>query len=311
MNILVTGGRGQLGYALQSVGGEYQRHTFVFTDMPELDITDRAMVSEMIDRHTIDIIVNCAAYTAVDRAESEAELAEKINVDGPRTLAEACVDKGVKLIHISTDYVFSGESCHPLKEDEQTGPTGVYGRTKLAGERAIEASGCDAVIIRTAWLYSEFGANFVKTMLRVAEQKDSLNVVYDQIGTPTYAPDLARAIIGIAERGELAGRGECGERGGIDRHDGRGECGERGGRVFEVYHFSNEGVASWYDFARAIFTLAGVNVEVNAIESSLYPTPAHRPAYSVLSKDKIKAIGVRVPYWRESLERCIDIIIKG
>lgn len=296
MNILVTGGRGQLGCSLRAICDEYSQHKFVFTDMPELDITDREAVGRFVGEHAIDVIVNCAAYTAVDRAESDVELAERINILGPEILAEVAVERGSALIHISTDYVFSGQSCHPLRETDATAPTGVYGDTKLRGERAIADSGCRAAVIRTAWLYSAFGANFVKTMLRVGaaaiekfrdnqpttdgcgQSCAAVNVVYDQIGTPTYAPDLARAIMCVVEHGV----------------DG-----------FELYHFSNEGVCSWYDFAKEIFALTEMQVEVRAIESGDYPTPARRPAYSVLAKDKIKALGAVVPYWHDSLVACI------
>ena len=281
MNILVTGGNGQLGCSLRKIAGMYPQHRFVFTDVPEADITDWACIAALAEKHAIDLIVNCAAYTAVDRAESDAETAAKINVQGSEVLAGVARERGIGLIHISTDYVFDGESCHPLKEDRPTAPQGVYGRTKLAGEQAIEASRCNACVIRTAWLYSEYGNNFVKTMLRLGRERDELNVVYDQVGTPTYATDLAHAILRLAERG-VSG--------------------------FEVYHFSDEGAISWYDFAKAVFALAGIDIRVGAIETAAYPTPARRPAYSVLAKDKIREAGVRVPYWLDSLRECMAIV---
>lgn len=283
MNILVTGGKGQLGCSLQKISTIYTQHHFVFTDMPEADITDRHCMERLVEEHSINLIINCAAYTAVDRAESDIELAERINVHGPCILAQVARERSVQLIHISTDYVFDGNSCHPIHEEQPTDPIGVYGRTKRAGEEAIEREGGDAAIIRTAWLYSEFGNNFVKTMLRLGNERDALNVVYDQIGTPTYAPDLAHAILCVAEHGI---------------------------RGVEYYHYSNEGVISWYDFAQEIFALAQVSVSVTAIESYLYPVPAKRPAYSVLAKDKIKAIGASVPYWKESLKACL-LALKG
>lgn len=281
MHILVTGANGQLGCSLQKIAGAYPQHTFVYTDLPETDITDKTGLEALVEHHRIELIVNCAAYTAVDRAESEPELARKINCEGPRTLARVTKERGLRLIHVSTDYVFDGESCHPLKEDQPTSPTGVYGITKLAGEKAIEETGCNAAIVRTAWLYSEFGNNFVKTMLKVGAQRESLSVVYDQIGTPTYAPDLAAALLHIAGQG-IEG--------------------------FQVYHFSGEGVISWYDFAKEIFEMAGMPTRVEAIESWQYPSAAKRPAYSVLAKDKIKQLGAVVPYWKDSLKVCFEAL---
>lgn len=283
MNILVTGGKGQLGRSLQKISSEYSSHTFVFTDMPEADITDMECMTRLIGKYNVDIIVNCAAYTAVDKAESDENMARKINRNGVKVLADRAKKYDIKLVHISTDYVFSGEYCHPLHEDQPTEPVGVYGKTKLEGEEEIEKSGCNAAIIRTAWLYSEFGNNFLKTMLRLGKERDSLNVVYDQVGTPTYATDLAYAIMKVVESG-ING--------------------------LEVYHFSNEGAVSWYDFAKEIFAEAGIDVHVSAIESYLYPMPAKRPAYSVLSKDKIKTIGVSVPYWKDSMKKCLNILLE-
>ncbi len=277
-NILVTGGRGQLGLSLRKIAAEYPQYGFLFTDLPEGDITDKTAVEDLVEKERITLIVNCAAYTAVDRAESDESTARKINALGPAVLAEIAREKGIKLVHISTDYVFPGTGNAPLKETDSPHPASVYGRTKLEGEKAIETSGCEAVIIRTGWLYSEFGNNFVKTMLRGGSEREEVNVVYDQTGTPTYATDLARAIMTLVQNGV---------------------------KGFDIYHYADEGAVSWYDFARAIFDIYGMNVTVNAIETKDYPCAAARPGYSVLSKEKIKAAGARVPYWRDSLERCI------
>ena len=281
MKILVTGCRGQLGLSIQKIHNDYQQYTFYFTDIPEMDITNYSSVNKFIKYNNINLIINCAAYTAVDKAEKEPDIAHKINCTGAEILSKVTKENNINLIHISTDYVFDGESCHPLKETDEPNPISIYGSTKLAGEQAIINSGCKAIIIRTAWLYSEFGKNFVKTMLKIAQEKTSVNVVYDQIGTPTYATDLANAIMKIADRNNDS---------------------------FELYHFSDEGVISWYDFSKAIFDIAGINLEVNAIDSDLLTTK--RPAYSVLSKEKIKKCGITVPYWRDSLIKCISILIQ-
>lgn len=277
-NILVTGGRGQLGLSLQKIAPEYPEYDFLFTDMPEGDITDKTAIEQLVEKDRIDTIVNCAAYTAVDRAESDEDTALKINATGPSLLAAIAREKGIKLIHISTDYVFPGTGNTPLKETDLPAPASAYGRTKLEGEKAIEASRCAAAVIRTGWLYSEFGNNFVKTMLRAGRERGKLSVVYDQTGTPTYATDLARAIMRLVQNGV---------------------------KGFGIYHYANDGVISWYDFAEAIFSIYGMDVTVNAIQTKDFPCPAARPAYSVLSKEKIKAAGAVVPYWRGSLERCI------
>lgn len=283
MNILVTGANGQLGNSVRKIAGNYPQHKFIYTDMPEVDITDLPLLEDLVKKESVGAIINCAAFTAVDKAESCEELAAKINVDGPKNLALAAKSVGAKLVHISTDYVFDGKSSLPLKETDATQPIGVYGRTKRQGEIEVEKSGCDAIVIRTAWLYSEYGNNFVKTMLRLGKERESLNVVYDQIGTPTYATDLAFAIMTLLEKGF---------------------------KGFDTYHFSNEGVISWFDFTKAIFEIAGLGTKVSAIESFEYPTAAERPAYSVLNKRKIKAAGVSVPYWKESLKTCISLLEK-
>ena len=281
MKILVTGANGQLGRSMRKISGDYPQHEFLFTDMPEMDITEKAGIEDFLREKGVQAIVNCAAYTAVDRAETEIELAEKINILGTKVLGEVAKMFSIPLIHISTDYVFCGEGCHPLKETDATAPTGVYGKTKLEGEKALESTGCDAAIIRTAWLYSEFGGNFVKTMLRLAGERDALNVVYDQVGSPTYATDLARALMTVLNNGVHG---------------------------LSIYHFSNEGAISWYDFAKAIFEESGDKISVSPIESDKYPSPTKRPAYSVLSKEKIKEAGVTVPYWKDSLKECIRLL---
>ena len=281
MKILVTGANGQLGRSMRKISGEYPQHEFLFTDMPEMDITEKAGIEAFVRENGVQAIVNCAAYTAVDRAETEIELAEKINILGTKVLGDVAKMFSIPLIHVSTDYVFCGEGCHPLKETDATAPTGVYGRTKLEGEKALGSTGCDAAIIRTAWLYSEFGGNFVKTMLRVATERDTLNVVYDQVGSPTYATDLARALMTVLNNGVHG---------------------------LSIYHFSNEGAISWYDFAKAIFEESGDKISVSPIESDKYPSPTKRPAYSVLSKEKIKEAGVTVPYWKDSLKECIRLL---
>ncbi len=280
-NILVTGANGQLGNSIRKIAIRYPSANFIFTDVPEVDITNIALLEELVQKNDIYAIINCAAYTAVDKAETDIEPAQKINIDGPRNLATVAKKAGIKLIHVSTDYVFNGNGNQPLKETDATGPTGVYGKTKLEGEIAVKESGCDALVIRTAWLYSEFGANFVKTMLRLGKERKELSVVYDQVGTPTYAPDLAVAILDLLQRG-FSG--------------------------YNLYHYSNEGVISWYDFAKAIFDLSSIEIKLNAIESCEYPTPAKRPAYSVLSKKKIKLAGVQPPYWHDSLIECLRFL---
>lgn len=280
MNILVTGANGQLGNSIRKISASYPNNYF-FTDMPEVDITNLALLENLMKEKQIDAIINCAAYTAVDKAEDDVALATKINVDGPRNLAIAAKNANAKLVHVSTDYVFGGKAYLPLKESDPTAPIGVYGRTKLAGEEAVKEVGCDAVVVRTAWLYSEFGGNFVKTMLRLGRERSELGVVYDQVGTPTYATDLAVALM------ELLTKGFTG---------------------FSLYHYSNEGVISWYDFAKTIFDLSGINIKLNALESSEYPSKAERPAYSVLNKKKIREAGIKVPYWRDSLIECLRLL---
>lgn len=269
---LIVGGNGQLGNELRDLLGARA----VYVDRDELDIADSAAVATFFSRQKFDAVVNCAAYTAVDKAEDEPALAEKINAEGPRNLALA----GTPLVHVSTDYVFSGEAFRPYSETDVPAPVSVYGKTKLAGERAVLETTETAVVIRTAWLYSAYGNNFVKTMRRLGAERASLGVVFDQIGSPTYAADLAAAIVRILPRLRAGTR--------------------------EIYHFTNEGVCSWYDFARAIMEMSGLSCEVLPIESKDYPTKAARPFYSVLNKAKIKRdFGVPVPHWRDALARCL------
>lgn len=257
-----------------------------FTDIDTLDICDRNAVALYFSEHDIDVCVNCAAYTAVDRAEDDFELAEKVNVTASKILASCCQQHHSLLIHVSTDYVFDGNGDRPYREDDPTGPTSVYGKTKLEGERAIEESGCRYCIVRTAWLYSSTGKNFVKTMLQLAESHDSINVVCDQHGTPTWAGDLAKAIMLL-----------------IDRYGKE--------PVQETFHFTNEGVTTWNEFAEAVFEIAGKTCKVNPITTDQYPTKATRPAYSVLDKSKIKqTLGIEIPFWKDSLATCIEELKK-
>ena len=281
MNILVTGANGQLGNEMRIVSkGSSDR--YIFTDVEELDITNRDAVTNFVKENDIKVVVNCAGYTNVEKAEDEEKLAELINAQAVEYLALACRENNATLIHISTDYVFGGnEGNTPRTEDEPVNPTGAYGRTKLHGEEAIKKVGCNNIIIRTAWLYSEFGNNFVKTMRKLTSERDKLNVVFDQIGTPTYAFDLANVIFKIIE-----------ER----RYD----------ELTGIYHFSNEGVISWYDFAKEICELSGNSCDIQPCHSDEFPSKVKRPSYSVLDKTKIKnKLNITIPHWKESLKNCI------
>ena len=284
MNILVTGANGQLGCEMRRLGA-VSPNNYIFTDVAELDITDAGAVMQMAKQHSIAAIVNCAAYTNVDKAESDEATAELINATAVGNLAKAMKEVGGTLFHVSTDYVFGSEGNTPRTEDMPLNPLGVYGRTKLHGEQAIAESGCKALIFRTAWLYSEFGNNFLKTMMRLTAEREQLNVVFDQVGTPTYAGDLALAIFSIIEAGVYAG------------NEG-------------IYHFSNEGVCSWYDFAVEIAAVAGnTDCRINPCHSSEFPSPVTRPPYSVLDKTKVKnTFDIDIPHWRESMEYCIKRI---
>ena len=284
MNILVTGANGQLGCEMRRLGA-VSPNNYIFTDVAELDITNAAAVMAAVKDNSITAIVNCAAYTNVDKAESDEATAELINATAVGNLARAMKEVGGTLFHVSTDYVFGSEGNTPRSEEMPLNPLGVYGVTKLHGEQAILESGCKALIFRTAWLYSEFGNNFLKTMLRLTAEREQLNVVFDQVGTPTYAGDLALAIFSIIEAGVYEG------------NEG-------------IYHFSNEGVCSWYDFAVEIAAAAGnTNCRINPCHSSEFPSPVTRPPYSVLDKTKIKnTFDIDIPHWRESMEYCIKRI---
>ncbi len=278
--ILVTGCLGQLGRELQELAEDYEDSCqFYFTDKDDLDITDRQAVQDFVEQNAISIIINCAAYTAVDRAESEPELCDLLNNIAPEYLAEAVDSVGGAMIQVSTDYVFDGTACRPYREDDTTNPQTVYGRTKLAGEEAVIRSCAGSMVIRTAWLYSSHGNNFVKTMLRLGKERDELGVIFDQVGTPTYARDLARAILTAVDQGIVPG----------------------------VYHYSNEGVCSWYDFTRAIHRVSGIDsCTVRPLHTEEYPTPAKRPNYSVLDKTKIKeTYNISIPWWEDSLKECL------
>ena len=280
MNILITGCNGQLGNEIQLLEKENPQHQWFNTDVQELDITNVDAVRLFVQEHQIDGIVNCAAYTAVDKAEDNEELCTKLNAEAPAYLAKAIGDRGGWMIQISTDYVFDGSKHTPYVEDDDTCPNSVYGRTKLVGELNVQKLCERSMVIRTAWLYSTFGNNFVKTMIRLGKERPELGVIFDQIGTPTYARDLAIAIMTAIDKGIVPG----------------------------VYHFSNEGVISWYDFTKAIHRMAGItSCHVRPLHTAEYPTPANRPHYSVLDKTKIKkTYGIEIPYWEESLKDCIE-----
>lgn len=276
MVVVVTGGSGQLGQSLQHIASQFSDAKFYFTDFQEVNIADKESIRAFFDEVKPDFCINAAAYTAVDKAETEEDKAHEINVTGARNLAEVCKEFDTTLIHVSTDFVFDGNKNTPYTEEDKANPQSVYGKTKREGEEAIEAALEKHYIIRTAWLYSQFANNFMKTMLRLAGERSSLGVVSDQIGTPTHAVDLATAIMQIITSGKNA---------------------------YGIYHFSNEGVASWYDFAKKIFEINNVNIELNPIPTTAYPTPAVRPAYSVLDKSKIKKeFGIEIKEWQESLQ---------
>jgi dTDP-4-dehydrorhamnose reductase len=280
--ILITGAYGQLGSEIKAISSQYTDYEFIFTDADSLDITSRTAVFDFIKENPIDYIINCAAYTAVDKAEDETDLAYSINRDAASILGEAAAAIQAKFIHISTDYVFDGTSHIPYTEDMPICPQSAYGKTKAAGEIALQEINDNAITIRTSWLYSSFGNNFVKTMIKLGTERDTLGVIFDQVGTPTYAGDLAVAVMQIVSKGKW----------------------ESG-----IYHFSNEGVASWYDFTKAIHAIYGISCQVNPIESKDFPTPTPRPAYSVLNKSKIKStFEITIPYWRDGLERCISVM---
>jgi len=279
-NILVTGSNGQLGNELREISGNY-KYNFYFTDREELDITDKNSIELFIESNSIDTIINCAAYTAVDKAEEDELNADRVNHLAVKYLAQTAKDKNIKLVHVSTDYVFNGMNYKPYNEDDRVDPNGVYGKTKLDGEDAmIMINPLNSIIIRTSWVYSSFGSNFVKTMLRLGKDRDEIGVIFDQVGTPTYAGDLAQTILDIVPK--------------------------ISNEKVEIYNYSNEGVLSWYDFAKEIMKMSKLECKVNPIETKAYPTPASRPHFSLLNKSKIKEIyNIEIPYWKDGLDKCL------
>ncbi len=285
MNILVTGSNGQLGSELKDLVTNYKDFNFFFRDLTELNICDAEALTSFIVDENINAVINCAAYTAVDKAEQDVDIAEKVNSEGVLNLVNALQKVQGKLIHISTDYVFNGNNFLPYKESDPVSPIGVYGRTKRAGELAVINSDIDALVIRTSWLYSAYGNNFVKTMLKLGHDRHELGVIFDQVGTPTNASDLAKTCLDILS-------------------DKSSENISASGKI---YHYSNEGVTSWYDFSKAIMELGSNDCKLRPIETKDYPTPAKRPHFSVLNKTKIKKdFNIEIPYWRDSLEKCIE-----
>ena len=286
-SILVTGSNGQLGSELLKLSELHSDYTFTFISRQELDLSDSEAIQTWFHDQSFDVIINCAAYTAVDKAESEQDLARTINATAVGTLASIAKEKISSLIHISTDYVFDGKNFKPYRETDSTNPQGIYGQTKLEGEQAMLAiNPAKSIIIRTSWVYSSFGNNFVKTMLRLGKEREELGVIFDQVGSPTSARDLAQAILSIIQHPKLSAQKDT-----------------------EIYHFSNEGVCSWYDFAKTIFELSAISCLVKPIETLEYPTPAKRPHYSVLNKAKIKdTFDITIPYWKDSLQSCLDVL---
>jgi len=285
MKLLITGSNGQLGSEIKDLASEYENLECVFKDLPELDICDTETLTTIISDQHINAVINCAAYTAVDKAEEDLVTASKVNAKGVLNLVNALKKVDGKLIHISTDYVFDGNHSQPYKESDPVSPIGVYGESKRAGELAVLSSSIDAIVIRTSWLYSAYGNNFVKTMLRLGNDKKSIQVVSDQKGTPTFAKDLAKTCLDILS------------------NTGSTSISKKG----KIYHYSNEGVTSWYDFAKAIMELGSIDCKVRPIKTKDYPTPAKRPHFSVLNKTKIKKdFNIEIPYWRDSLDKCVE-----
>jgi len=281
MKILITGANGQLGNEIRELAPLFPQYEFLYTDIAELDITKEVDVNTYFGLHRPEAVINCAAYTAVDRAETDAETAFLVNATAPANLAKASQQQGAFMIHVSTDYVYDGLNYRPYTESDAVNPVSVYGKSKLAGEQEVLQSGARAIVIRTSWLYSAFGNNFVKTMIKYGRERDALNVVFDQAGTPTYARDLAKAILVILPQAMASGN-------------------------TGIFHYSNEGVTSWYDFAKAIHELAGISCRVSPISTKEYPLPAVRPYFSVLDKSLIKnSFALEIPYWRDSLKECI------
>ena len=285
--ILVTGSSGQLGSEIRFLSSQYNEYEFHYTDFSELDITNADAVNKLLSADQYYAVINCAAYTAVDKAESEKDKAYLINETGAYNLAKASYNTGAKFVHISTDFIFDGTHSQPILEDDKPNPLSVYGSSKLAGEEAVLRANPDTLLFRTSWVYSGYGANFVKTILKLCRERESLNVIYDQIGTPTYARDLAQVILSTLAPA-------------IDQ------------KISGVFNFSNEGVVSWYDFAVAIRDIAGLKTKILPIETSQYPTPAVRPKYGVLNKKKVKqAFNIEIPYWRDSLEKCMSLVLNS
>lgn len=283
LNILVTGSNGQVGSEIKELSANYL-YKFIFTTRADIDITNKSSIKEFCKKNSIDVIINCAAYTAVDKAETDIENASLVNRKAVKKLAIVSSELNIKLIHISTDYVFDGKAYKPYCEEYQTNPQSVYGKTKLDGEKElININPKNSIIIRTSWVYSYYGNNFVKTMLRLGKEKESLGVIFDQVGTPTYAKDLAKAILDIIPQIE--------------------------NDKIEIYNYSNEGVLSWYDFAKEIMRMAKLNCKINPIQTFEYPTPAKRPHFSLLNKSKIKTtFNIEIPYWKDSLDECLKLI---
>lgn len=280
MNILVTGANGQLGSELAAIAPQYRQHHFLFTDIDTLDIGNKEAIEHFVNKNSVQAIINCAAYTAVDKAESDEANAHRINALAVQSLGEVAALCNMLMLHVSTDYVFDGTNHKPYKETDAVCPTNVYGRTKLLGEQLLQKVHPEAIVVRTSWLYSSYGSNFVKTMMRLGEERDLLGVVGDQVGTPTYAADLAAALMHIVNTEK---------------------------RVAGIYHFSNEGVCSWYDFTVVIHKIKGIACKVSPIDSDAYPVRTPRPHYSVLNKGKIKqTYGIDIAHWQEALARCLE-----
>lgn len=280
--ILITGSKGQLGNEMQQAAVRFPAFNYIYTDVAELDICDKSALDAFVKANNVNVIVNCAAYTAVDKAEDDVELCYKINRDAVRNIAEVANDNKVKVVHVSTDYVFDGTNYLPYTEDMPVCPATVYGKSKLEGEQALLENCKESVILRTAWLYSSFGNNFVKTMMKLGTERDSLGVIFDQVGTPTYAADLADAILQLLSNETF---------------------------VPGIYHFSDEGVCSWYDFTKTIHRMANITCDVKPIETKDYPARTPRPHFSVLNKGKIKSTyGISIPHWEVSLEKCVQLI---
>ncbi len=287
MKLLITGALGQLGTEIRRLAKNYPNFEMFFTSSKELDITDALLLKNFIIEHEIEAVVNCAAYTAVDEAENNAELAYRVNEKGIQNIVHVLEETGGKLIHISTDYVFDGSSSVPYTEKDAVSPLGIYGNSKYNGEQHVLNAAINGIVIRTSWLYASVGTNFVKTMMRLGAERSELGVIFDQVGTPTYARDLAKVCLDI-----------------LSQHEVLNEKGQ-------LYHYSNEGVASWYDFAKTIMEINALNCVVKPIESKAYPTPAKRPHYSVLNKNKIKNdFDIEIPYWRDSLKDCLQQLNK-